>query len=82
MRSIEFENDAYEQFLNWEKQNKQIFKKIIKLLDEVRNTPFIGIGKPEALKHNLKGYWSRRINKEHRLVYQVKPKSISCKFHY
>ena len=85
MRAIGFENNALKQFLYWEKHDKRIFDKITSLLDDARKTPFEGIGKPEPLKHNLKGFWSRRINKEHRLVYKVSEKEItviSCKFHY
>jgi toxin YoeB len=85
MRDVEFENDALEEFLDWEKTDKRIFSKIVKLIDECRNDPFTGTGKPEPLKHKLKGYWSRRITNEHRLVYQVTKSSIiiiSCRFHY
>lgn len=85
MREVEFENEALKHFSYWEKHNKQIWEKIINLLDAARRTPFEGIGKPEPLKHNFKGFWSRRINKEHRLVYQVTANAIiviSCKFHY
>ncbi len=85
MRDVEFENDALEDFLDWEKTDKKIFSKIVKLIDECRNDPFKGTGKPEPLKHKLKGYWSRRITNEHRLVYQVTKSSIiiiSCRFHY
>jgi toxin YoeB len=85
MKDVEFEDVALEQFYEWEKKDKILFNKIVKLIAVCRETPFVGIGKPEPLKHNLKGYWSRRINKEHRLVYKVTPKSIiviSCKFHY
>ncbi len=85
MREVEFENDALIEFLDWEKTDNKIFTKIVKLIADCRNDPFIGIGKPEPLKHKLKGYWSRRINNEHRLVYQVTPTAviiISCKFHY
>ena len=85
MRDVEFENDALEDFSDWEKTDKKIFSKIVKLIDECRNDPFKGTGKPEPLKHKLKGYWSRRITNEHRLVYQVTKSSIiiiSCRFHY
>ena len=85
MKEVEFEDIALEQFYDLEKNNKKVFTKIVKLIDECRNTPFEGTGKPEALKHNLKGCWSRRITKEHRLVYQVTKDKIiiiSCKFHY
>lgn len=61
------------------------FKKIGELLKEIQRTPFVGKGKPEPLKHELKGYWSRRITDEHRLVYEVTNDLIviiSCKYHY
>ena len=85
MKRILFEDDALEQFNQWEKQNKKLFDKIIKLLDDARRNPFKGIGKPEPLKHQLKGCWSRRINYEHRLVYKVTTDAIiiiGCKYHY
>jgi len=85
MRDVEFEDDAYTQFLDWQKNDKKIFSKIVNLVDECRKTPFKGTGKPEPLKHKLKGYWSRRITNEHRLVYKVTKNSIiiiSCRFHY
>jgi len=65
--------------------DKTITKKIIKLIESIKETPFQGIGKPEPLKHQLTGYWSRRINKEHRLIYQVNQNNIlifSAKGHY
>ena len=84
MRKILFEtDDALKQFNEWEKQNKKIFSKIIELLDDARQSPFKGLGKPEPLKHHLKGYWSRRINQEHRIVYKVTSDAIiviACKF--
>jgi len=68
-----------------EKVRQKIYNKIIDLIHATQVEPFKGLGKPEPLKHQLKGFWSRRINKEHRLIYQVNPDSIiiiSCKFHY
>jgi toxin YoeB len=66
--------------------NKNTFKRIAELLKDISRTPFEGKGKPEALKHNLKGCWSRRITDEHRLVYQISSDGnieiISCKGHY
>jgi toxin YoeB len=83
MRTVAFEEIALEQFYEWEKTDIKTFTKIVKLIAECRDTPFSGIGKPEALKYNLKGLWSRRITKEHRLVYQVTINNIiSCNFHY
>ena len=85
MKKILFEIIAHEQFQKWEVHNKKVFKRITELLDDIRQNPFKGIGKPEPLKHQFKGYWSRRIDKEHRLVYKVNSDSIiviSCMYHY
>ena len=85
MRKVFFEPIAHEQFLAWEHFDKKIFQKIVGLISETRNEPSKGIGKPEPLKHQFKGCWSRRITNEHRLVYQVTQDSIiviSCKYHY
>ncbi len=85
MRKIIFKPIASEQYTKWALEDKKVFAKICKLIEETACEPFIGTGKPEPLKHELAGYWSRRINKEHRLVYQVNPDSIiiiSCKYHY
>ena len=83
---IVFTEDAYEQIQFWKNSgNKKIQERISKLIDEILVTPYSGIGKPELLKYNLSGYWSRRINAEHRLVYYVKDDSlyiISLRFHY
>ncbi len=85
MRKVVFENQALEDFIAWASENKQNFKKIGELLKEIQQTPFLGKGKPEPLKHELKGCWSRRITDEHRLVYEVTNDLIvviSCKYHY
>jgi toxin YoeB len=85
IRDIFFEDVALKYYQYWEKHDKKIFKKIVTLLAEIRETPFTGTGKPEPLKHQLTGCWSRRITHEHRLVYQVTDQSIiviSCRFHY
>jgi toxin YoeB len=83
---ITFSPKALEHLNFWKKSgNKSVQKKIHELIDSLQTTPFEGIGQPEALKHNLSGYWSRRINKQHRLIYQVKDKEIeitSLKDHY
>ena len=71
MRDIQYTHEAFEQYTEWQTANKSIYTKLNKLLVECARTPFDGAGKPEALKHDLKGYWSRRINDEHRLVYRV-----------
>jgi len=85
-RNYTFQQDAFDNFFDWTLINKTIFKKIYELLKEIRRNPFEGKGKPEPLKHNLKGYWSRRITDEHRLVYKIDEDEniliISCKGHY
>jgi toxin YoeB len=85
MRNIAFEKRDFEQFTHWAAQDRKIYTKIISLIDDTIRNPFTGIGKPEPLKHELKGCWSRRITDEHRLVYKVTDEDIivlSCKFHY
>lgn len=85
MRDFLFTPIAFEQYNDWQTENKQTFAKLKKLIKEVAKTPFEGIGKPEALKHEYSGYWSRRITDEHRLIYKVEEnciKIISCKYHY
>ena len=76
---------AWEDYLYWQKTDKAILRKINTLIKEISRTPFIETGKPEALKENLSGYWSRRINQEHRLVYTVENSSViilQCRYHY
>lgn len=82
---INFTVKAKIQYEYWIKNNKQILKKINSLIKDIEKTPFEGLGKPESLKHNLTGYWSRRINHEHRLVYKIEDNIliiIQCKYHY
>lgn len=74
---IEFTDTAMEDFNYWKKTNNiKVIDKIKNLLKSMKNTPFKGIGQPEALKYSLKGYWSRRINREHRIVYKVETEAI------
>ena len=85
MRKVAFHSEAFEQFTDWGKQDSQVFERLTRLIKEAARDPFGGIGKPEALKHDLKGYWSRRITDEHRLVYKVTEEMIiiaSCRYHY
>jgi toxin YoeB len=85
MRNIAFEQGAFGQFNAWAKEDKKIYGKIVKLIDDLLGDPFSGIGKPEPLKYDLAGCWSRRITDEHRLVYRVTDDEIvilSCKYHY
>ena len=88
--TIEFSLNAWEDLSFWIKEDFSKVEKIKELINAITKTPFIGIGKPEPLKQNLKGYWSRRINDEHRLVYKISGDSrktqvcyiLSCRFHY
>lgn len=85
MRKIEFEPEALKNYAEWANENRKTFNKITKLIFETSRQPFKGAGKPEPLKHNLKGCWSRRIDLENRLVYQVTDDIITiiaCKYHY
>ncbi len=82
---IVFATEAWEDYLYWQQNDKAMLKKINALIKEAMHTPFDGMGKPEALKENLKGFWSRRINLEHRLVYKVENNAIhilQCRYHY
>ncbi len=71
MSKIIFEEQALEDLRKWSKENPKILKRIVELIDNMRQDPFRGIGKPEALKHQYRGLWSRRITDEHRLIYKV-----------
>ena len=82
---VKFSQNSWEEYISWQSEDKKIVKKINELLKDIRRTPNIGIGKPEPLKFDLSGYWSRRIDMEHRLVYQVIDQEIfvySCRYHY
>jgi toxin YoeB len=85
MRRVVFEGSAFEDFTDWGKQDKKTFAKICGLIRDIQRSSFSGLGKPEPLKHDLAGYWSREINEEDRLVYKVTNDAIivaSCKYHY
>ena len=76
---------AWEDYVYWQQTDKQVMKRINDLIKDCLRQPFSGIGKPEPLKENLRGYWSRRITDEHRLVYIVKENEIiiqQCRYHY
>lgn len=87
---IEFTQHAWEDFEYWIEHDPDIVKKIKNLIKSINENPFKGLGKPEPLKYGLKGFWSRRITQEHRLVYKVSGKKgenqkcsiIQCRFHY
>jgi toxin YoeB len=85
MMRITFSKNAWEEYVSWQRTDKKILRKINDLVKDIQRTPFEGLGKPEPLKFDLSGYWSRRIDLEHRLVYQYQEDEIliySCKFHY
>ena len=71
-----FSENAWDDYLYWQKTDKRILKRINLLIQDIKRSPFDGIGKPETLKHALSGYWSRRINDEHRIVYRPETDSI------
>jgi toxin YoeB len=80
-----FVDESWEDYLDWQKTDKKIVKKINELIKDISRTPFSGIGKPEALKYKYKVFCSRRIDHEHRLIYQVKDDEIKiakCRHHY
>ena len=84
MRLI-FSRDAWDDYLHWQTTDRRLLSRINLLIREILRSPFEGIGKPEPLKHGLAGYWSRRINDEHRLVYKVDGESVliaQCRYHY
>lgn len=85
MSNISFTNKALEEYCYWQTQDKKTLKRINSLLADIQRNNFTGIGKPEPLKENLSGYWSRRIDDVNRLVYRVKDEQIEiiqCKDHY
>jgi toxin YoeB len=82
---ITFNDTSWNEYLFWQKNDKQKLNKINELLKDISRNPYEGIGKPEALKHKYIGYWSRRIDEEHRLIYKVEQHEIliyKCRFHY
>ncbi len=80
-----FAENAWEDYLYWQKTDKKLLKRINALIKDIQREPFEGIGKPEPLKHALSGYWSRRINDEHRIVYKIENESVliaQLRYHY
>ncbi len=88
--TFEFTENGWDDFEYWMDNDVEVVEKIRALLKDIRRSPFQGIGKPEPLKYDLKGYWSRRITGEHRLVYKIEGKKgkdqkcflLQCRFHY
>lgn len=87
MSALKWTSEAWEEYLSWQKNDKNIARRINELIESARRTPFSGIGKPKMLRHSLSGLWSRRIDQEHRLVYSYDKESdtlviVQCRFHY
>ena len=83
--SLSWTRESWNDYLWWQKQDRKTLKRINRLIEDSIRSPFKGIGKPEPLKENLSGFWSRRIDQSHRLVYVVnktKLTIISCRYHY
>ncbi len=83
--NLTFADEAWDDYLSWQKEDKKILKRINTLIKDIKREPFDGLGDPEPLKHNWSGYWSRRITREHRLVYKVTENAVliaQCKYHY
>ena len=86
---VSFDEDAWEEYLEWQFEDRKTLARLNTLIEECRRHPFRGTGKPEPLGGNLSGWWSRRINREHRLVYRVAGKGeaqalevAQCRYHY
>ena len=82
---LRFTESAARDLAHWKATNPKIIQRIKSLIESIQATPFAGLGKPEALKHDLTGFWSRRIDKTHRLVYRIEREEIvviQCRFHY
>ena len=82
---LSWTEDAWEDYEYWQRTSKEKVKQIGKRIKAIKRDPFKGIGKPEPLKHDLAGYWSRRIDQEHRLVYEIQDDAIiivQCRYHY
>ena len=83
--NVSFTENAWEDYLYWQKADKRVIRRINELLKDIRRNLFEGLGKPEPLKYDLAGKWSRRITDEHRLVYQIEDDHLieyTCRYHY
>lgn len=82
---LSWASNAWEDYLYWQRTDRKKLKRINTIIKDIARHPFEGIGDPEPLRHNWSGYWSRRIDREHRLVYKSKGKTIyivQCRYHY
>lgn len=81
-----FVDESWEDYLYWQKTDKKMVARINRIIKEISRNPYEGIGKPEALKHKYRGFWSRRIDDEHRIIYRVTDQNeiwiVKCRFHY
>jgi toxin YoeB len=80
-----FADEAWDDYLHWQKQDKRMLERINTLIRETQREPFTGLGKPEPLKHALAGFWSRRITEEHRMVYKIEGNALllaQLRYHY
>ena len=82
---VVFDQDAWEDYLYWQKADRKIVQRINALIKDIQRSPFDGVGKPEGLKHAMSGYWSRRITDQHRIVYSIKDDELriaQLRYHY
>lgn len=85
MRDVNFDPAAWDDFQYWLETDRKMVRRVVRLIGEIQRDPFNGIGKPEPLKGDLSGYWSRRIDDEHRLVYRADDKQVKilkARYHY
>ena len=85
MKSLDFDAAAFDDLAWWIQQDRKEALRIMEIIQDIQRDPFTGKGKPEPLRHGLSGCWSRRIDEEHRVVYQVKPEKVrilACRYHY
>ena len=84
-RKLVFSDEAWEDYLHWQETDRSMIRRINQLIKDIRRSPYEGIGKPEPLKHQLAGWWSRRIDAEHRFVYRVTENAVeiaTLRHHY
>lgn len=82
---LSWSEHAWEDYLYWQKTDKQTLKRINQIIEDIIRHPFEGLGNPEPLRHNWSGYWSRRIDREHRVVYKATENEViiaQCRYHY
>jgi toxin YoeB len=82
---VVFMTDGWEHYTYWQSEDKKTLKRINQIINDIKRSPFEGIGKPEPLKHDLQGYWSRRIDSQNRIIYRIEENQIrilACRFHY